>query len=51
MVCLSIQALDHVYGHMCVVCGPPEQKGTPVRRLDLLGHEGMPPDEVQHIIG
>lgn len=50
MVCLSIQALDHAHRHVCVVCGPPEQKGASVWRLDLLGHQRMPPDKVQHII-
>lgn len=39
-----------MYGHVCVVCCPPEQNGASVRRLDVLGHQRMPPDKVQHII-
>ena len=36
--------------HLGVVCGLSEQQGTPVRGPDLLGHERVPPHEVQHII-
>lgn len=50
MIHLSIQGLNHVYRQVCVVCGPPKQKGAFVRRLDWLGHQRMPPDKVQHII-
>lgn len=51
MVRFSIYALDGLHGHVRVVSGPPEQKGAPVYGLNMLGHQRMPPDKVEHVVG
>lgn len=51
MVRFSINALDGLHGHMRIVGGPPEQKGAPVYGLNLLGHQRVPPDKVEHVVG
>lgn len=51
MVLLPIQALDRVHSHVGVICGPPEQQGAAVESPDLLGHQRVPSDKVEHVIG
>lgn len=51
MVRFSIYALDGLHGHVRVVGGPPEQKGAPVYGPNMLGHQRMPPDKVEHVVG
>lgn len=51
MVRISINALDGLHGHVRIVGGPPEQKGAPVYGLNLLRHQRMPPDKVEHVVG
>lgn len=51
MVRFSIYALDGLHGHVRVVGGPPEQKGAVVYGLNMLGHQRMPPDKVEHVVG
>lgn len=51
MVGFSIYALDGLHCHVRVVCGLPEQKGAPVYGLNILRHQWMPPDKVQHVVG
>lgn len=51
MVGFSINACDGLHGHVRIVGGPPEQKGAPVYGLNLLRHQRMPPDKVEHVVG
>lgn len=51
MVHFSIDALGGLHGHVSIVRSPPKQKGAPVYGLNLLRHQRMPPDEVEHVVG
>lgn len=51
MVRFSINAFGGLHGHVRIVGGPPEQKGAPVNGLNLLRHQRMPPDKVEHVVG